>query len=490
VDLRGGYSPDFRDHDIVRNPVLVEPPPGNGGAPVLRCNGATANTRGGVDPDSRVDGLTIVGGDATVAGGGSTAVYLDGCGAALTLSNITVLAGRGADGVRGADSSARLGSLGLTSLAQLTGSDGGGGGDGGRRGEPCVAAPAGSGGNKQCPSGDVSGGDGGAAACTDLSNLCANGSGVPCGNSGCTDFTDGNGVCNLDAAKAIAVANPPAESGNGSAPGVAGVPAFASVTNRGVCNFCDDNPSLPRAGSGGSDGAAGREGTAGAGCSLRNQLDPSTGLVSSGTGTDGTQGSDGSGGGGATAGAGYAVLGNTAPDNSGTCANVSGGSGGGGGSGGCGAPGAGGGSGGGASIGVLIHGVSGSEAPVLHAVRIVTGSGGDGGDGGIGAGGGSGGSGGLGGGSHFFCARTGGRGGDGGDGGSGGGGGGGCGGGSFGVFIDGDPSRRYLEAFNAEGRVEFAGTAGRGGVGGFSPGRSGSSAPAGLAGMAVFVLED
>ncbi|HMI93498.1 MAG TPA: MopE-related protein, partial [Polyangiales bacterium] len=210
VDLRGGYSPDFREHDVVLNPVLIEAPPGSGGAPVLRCDGSTASTRGGVDPDSRVDGLTIVGGDATIAGGGSTAIYLDGCGAALTLSNLTVLAGRAADGVRGADSSARLSSLGLSSLAQLTGIDGGGGGDGSRRGELCVAASAGGGGGKQCPGGDVSGGDGGAAACTDLSTLCVNGSGMRCGNGGCTDFTDGSGVCDLDAAKAVAVANPSA----------------------------------------------------------------------------------------------------------------------------------------------------------------------------------------------------------------------------------------------------------------------------------------
>jgi hypothetical protein len=465
VSLFGGYSPDFRQHDVGLHPVLIEAPGADPGSPVLRCKGVQNTTV--------IDGLTIEGSDAAQSGEGSTAVYLDGCGPALTLSNLTVLAGRAAAGRPGASSSDNLGSIGLTSLTQLAGIDASSGTAGTVEGNPCTLLPAGTGGVKLCPRADVSGGDGGPAACPDLSSACVNGSGMACGNAGCTDFTDANGVCNLDAAKAVASASPAALDGHGAAAGAAGTRTYAAPTNRGLCNFCDDNPSLPRSGGPGGDGGGGQDGVAGDGCQGPDLADLVTGRVAAGGGQNGSDGGDGSGGGGGTAGAGFAVIGNT----SGGCSDIAGGSGGGGGSGGCGAPAAFGGGGGGASVGVLIALASGSTAgPQLSFVRIVTGSGGDGGAGGIGAAGGNGGAGGLGGAGQFFCARNGARGGDGGPGGAGGGGGGGCGGGSYGVAVlGGSPAQTYGDALRQSLTVDHAGVAGRSGNGGFSPGQSGQS---------------
>ena len=73
-----------------------------------------------------------------------------------------------------------------------------------RRG-PARAAPiagGAGGGSSMCPRADVSGGGGGGAECPDLTSACVNGSGMPCGNAGCTDFTDGSGVCDSPAARA------------------------------------------------------------------------------------------------------------------------------------------------------------------------------------------------------------------------------------------------------------------------------------------------
>jgi hypothetical protein len=470
VTLLGGYSPDFRERDLGLYPVSIEPAPSDPGAPVLRC---TSSTNG-----MTVDGLTVLGGDATEAGEGSTAVYLDRCSDALTLSNVTVLAGRAGAGTAGDDSSSNLAQWGLTSLTQLGGNDATGGLNGNDGSTACIEQSGGIGGAKQCPRGDTSGGGGGAANCPDLSTLCTNDGTTKCGNAGCTDFTDSNGVCDLDAAKAIAIANPAAQPGHGNAAGAAGASTYSAPTNRKLCNFCDDNPSLPRGGVDGQDGAPGADGASGDACDGREHVDLSKGLVSGRDGTDGKDGDDGSGGGGASAGAGFAVIGGTDMG----CSNVAGGSGGGGGSGGCGAPGARGGTGGGASLGVLVRLPSSAHAgPKLDAVRIVTGSGGDGGRGGIGAAGGAAGTGAIGGISQFWCARNGGRGGDGGKGGAGGGGGGGCGGGSYGVFVIGDANNDYAAALRQGAQIEHAGVPGLGGSGGFSPGNPGPTAPGGEA---------
>ncbi len=462
VSLIGGYSPDFREHDSVLYPVVVEAPSTGDGTPALRCKDIAAPTY--------VDGLTLVASDALSTGQGSSALLLDGCSANVSLQNLTVLAARGASGVRGRDSSAQLSTLGLMSLTELDGTPGGAGGQGGLDGIGCPPVAGGNGGQKQCPARNVSGGQGGGSECPYLT--CDNRGGQPCGNAGCTDFTV-NGVCDLAAAKAAAVANSSPGDGRGSVPGKAAELTYAAPTNHVVCNFCDDNPSLPRIGENGGNGQSGGDGIAGAGCQGAVSVDAS-GRVSAGAGLAGTSGTDGSGGGGGSGGAGYAVIANT----QGSCTSVAGGGGGGAGSGGCGAPGATGGGGGGASVGIVVRLAKGAQAgPSLQNVRIVTASGGDGGDGGIGALGGAGGSGGRGGSSDFWCARVGGGGGDGGHGGSGGGGGGGCGGASLGVLVlpatTGVDPTPYVGTLQAQLRIEVAGSGGRAGRGGFSPGQSG-----------------
>jgi hypothetical protein len=456
VSIFGGYRPDFRDRDLELFPVVIEHTTGEPGDPALVCRNVSAATR--------VDGVTVRGTDATRAGRGSTAVYLDGCGPAVQLSQIVVLAGRGADGVRGASASDRLAMMGA-SLPDLDGVPGNTGATG-NDGTFCPRTPGGRGGAHVCPDGvDVSGGDGGATECSPV--VCTNGR--PCGNSGCTDFTSG-GVCDFDAVLRVAVPNPAAGIGRGPSPGAAGPLTYDAPTNRGVCNFCDDNPTLERNGGRGGDGADGVDGMGGLGCMAGPLFDASSGRLGGAAGTDGTPGTHGSGGGGGTAGAGYAVIGGT----SGGCSDRSGGSGGGGGGGGCGAPAAAAGTGGGTSTAIVVR-LTNASGPVLTDVRVVTASGGAGGPGGQGAAGGGPGAGANGGGSRFWCARTGGRGGEGGRGGAGGGGGGGCGGGSHGVVVVrglGDPAG-YVGALGVT--IDATGVPGRGGAGGFAPNATGGA---------------
>ncbi len=466
VSIFGGYSPDFRDRDLELYPVVLERR-ADPGAPAMTCRGVTAPTR--------VEGFTVIGADATAPGAGSTAVYVDGCGPAVSFAAIDVFAGRGSDGRDGLDSSERLAEWGLGSLLELRGEDGAMGRPGNGDGAPCTTVPGGAGGRHTCRGVDVSGGGGGAAACPETG--CVNGS--PCGNAGCTDFTVG-GVCDFDAVLRAAVPNPAPTAGRGPMPGARAVLTYNAPTNRRVCNFCDDNPTLPRDSANGGDGGSGADGGAGLGCSSGPVLDAASGRLTGAAGTEGSAGQNGSGGGGASAGAGYDVIGGTDPG----CTDRSGGSGGGGGSGGCGAPGASGGTGGGTSAGVVVRLAPGStRGPTFTDVRVVTASGGRGGDGGVGADGGSGGVGGNGGVGRFWCARTGGRGGDGGRGGAGGGGGGGCGGGAHAVYVvtRGADASAYGGELAASLTIEETGVAGRGGRGGFSPGSAGSAGADGSA---------
>jgi hypothetical protein len=474
--LVGGYSPDFTAHDAELYPVWIEAPMNDPGLPVLRC--------AAIETATYVADLTIIGSDAVEPGQGSTAVLLAECSDAVELHRITVIARRGANGSRGPDSSELYAQRTGFTLAELTGVAGGVGES--SLNERCAFLAAGAAGGKICDGTDVGGGAGGAAQCAALS--CSNDGLMPCGNAGCSDFTE-DGVCDIAAARAQAQANPNAEPGRGRFPGSAALPTYDAPTNHGACSFCDDNPSLPRAGGDGGDGTAGESGAAGLGCDAPPELD-ARGLVYGRAGAGGGDGRHGSGGGGGTAGAGYAVIAAT----SGICSSVPGAAGGGGGSAGCGAPGAAGGGGGGASIGVVIRLLPGSNTgPVLDDVRIVTASGGDAGDGGIGAAGGAGGSGGLGGISTFWCARNGGRGGDGGAGGDAGGGGGGCGGASLGIFVAYENGAAavdgYARRLRERTRVEVAGHAGQGGRGGFSPSAPGASGKAGqIADLALIKL--
>jgi hypothetical protein len=456
----GGYRSDFRARDPALYPVVIEHAEPQQGAPVLTCRDVQQTTV--------IDGLTLVGEDATAPGMGSSAVLLDNCDATLKLSNVVVLAGRAADGRSGADAASRLPS-GVGSLAELNGRGGAGGVDTSGSGA-CVTLPGGAPGRLSCAGEEVSGGAGGAAACAETG--CSNGQ--PCANAGCTDFTSA-GVCDFDTVLALAVPNPAAGDGRGRAPGSAGEASFNAPTNRGSCSFCDDNPTLQRLGQDGADGVEGGSGAGGLGCGDVNIVLDMQGRASGLPGYDGESGENGSGGGGGSAGNGYDVIGGTEPG----CTDVAGGSGGGGGSGGCGSPSGGSGQGGGASLGLVVRPTASGLGPTFENVRIVTASGGRGGDGGIGAAGGRGGQGAPGGISRFWCARSGGRGGDGGDGGSGGGGGGGCGGASHAVLFSGFAADGYREQLARSLTIELAGLPGQGGRGGFSPGFSGGSGAAG-----------
>jgi len=458
VSIFGGYSPDFRDRDLELFPVVIERTVP--GLPSLTCTGVRTATT--------IDGFTVMGGDAVGAGEGSTALFFDGCGAEVQVRSFTVQAGRGSDGANGLDSSMRLGEIGFDSLDDLNGIAGNMGRPGNEAGVMCTLVAGGLGGRQSCGATNISGGTGGASDCAETG--CVNGR--PCGNAGCTDFTVA-GMCDFDAVLRAATPNPAAVAGRGPNAGAAGELTYNSPTNRGVCNFCDDNPTLARDSAHGGDGGPGVDGSGGSGCSPAPLLDASTGRVRGDDGSAGTGGENGSGGGGASSGAGYDVIGGT----DGTCIDRSGGSGGGGGSGGCGAPAATGGGGGGTSVGIVVRLPTGiGRGPVFSNVRVVTASGGQGGNGGVGADGGSGGVGGNGGVGRVWCARTGGRGGDGGRGGAGGGGGGGCGGGSHGVFLvtDGADPAMYEAELVGTLTIETTGVPGRGGSGGFSPGENGT----------------
>lgn len=468
VDVFGGYRVDFRDRDVALYPVTLERPD-QPGEPVIVARDVRTATR--------VDGFQVRATDATTSGQGSTAVYLDGCSSALVFSHVTVFAGRGQGGLEGDDSSDNLAELDatLTSLEQLEGADGATGG-GGTGDGTCRAVSGGAAGLLRCGAMDVSGGRGADETCEPLS--CTNGS--PCANAGCTDFTTG-GVCDIATVLALAVPNPSARAGHGPDPGAAGATTYDAPTNRAACNFCDDNPTLPREGGNGQDGASGADGEGGLGCGGGPVFDAVSGRLHGAAGADGAAGTHGSGGGGGSSGAGYAIIGGT-----GFCfgGDRAGGGGGGGGSGGCGAPRAEGGEGGGTSVAVVVRLPAGmTNGPRFEVSRVQTESGGDGGDGGVGARGGQGGDGLAGGVAPFWCARNGGRGGDGGDGGAGGGGGGGCGGGAHAFAVTGpDVEDAYLQQLSADTMVDLVGVAGAGGRAGFSPGRSGTAgAPGGAA---------
>ncbi len=464
VSAYGGYRPDFRDRDLTLFPVVLEHTRGEPGAPVVRCEG--------IREETRFEGFEIHGSDATRPGRGSTALFSDGCGPEVGFAATVVLAGRGADGISGLTASEVLRDRFGAALADLDGRDGTTGFPGTLAGT-CNPVVGGNAGARTCPdTTNVSGGAGGGSACPETG--CVNGR--ACGNSGCTDYTVG-GVCDFPAMMAAAVPNPAAESGRGVGAGAAGARTYNAPTNRGVCNFCDDNPTLQRNGDPGADGSEGVDGTGGSGCRGVPRFDPASGTLAGVAGSGGTDGTNGAGGGGGTSGGGYEVIGGT----SGSCTDHSGGSGGGGGSGGCGSPGATGGTGGGGSVAVLVRlGPGLGAGPSFTDVRVVTASAGRGGRGGQGASGGAAGSGANGGNGRHWCARNGARGGDGGRGGAGGGGGGGCGGSTHGIAVvpQGGSPAAYVDALSTV-TIDRVGVAGAGGGGGFSPSASGTAGAAG-----------
>lgn len=454
VSVYGGYQEGFGDRDLGLYPVriLAEGP----SMPALRAQPITSSTT--------VEGLTIVGSEG-LPGEGSTAVYLDSPSSGLVFRDVLILAAPGGDGARGASSVEHLGELGFSTLRDLDGEDGTPGAH--APNAACRTIGGGRGGQKSCGGIRVSGGDGADGNCPTLG--CRYGD--PCGNSGCTDYMIG-GRCDYERMLSEAVPHPSAEDGEGPLGGKAGEVSYSSVTNWGVCNYCDNNPTLNREGQDGERGGDGSDGVAGLGCEEGIEFDPARGLLRGSRGLDGAPGMHGSGGGGGSSGGGYSVIAGT----SGSCSDRPGGGGGGAGSGGCGAPRTTGGEGGGASVGVLVRLLPGAFGPRFENTRVVTASGGFGGDGGDGAAGGHAGTGAAGGGAEFWCTHRGGRGGDGGRGGAAGGGGGGCGGGSHAVvLLSEDVPEAYVNDLELGLVVDRAGVGGRGGRGGRSPGQEGSA---------------
>jgi hypothetical protein len=471
VSLFGGYRSDFGARDTYLFAVRVEHHSGSAGHPALVAEGIQAETS--------VGGLTIVATDGQPPGRGSTAVLVRDCGPGLVLEGLLVEAGAGTGGLPGTSSAQILAGLGISSPSQLGGTAGGTGQGGvSAQSMNCsgVTRVGGAGGAKTCPVSQtwVGGGAGGDSTCPASGCVI----GQPCGNGGCSDYMIGD-TCDWEAVYDAAVPNTAAVAGGGAAGGAPGGITYDAPTTIWGSSFCDDNPTLRRAGGNGEPGGKGASGSGGIGAAAgAAALDTIVGLWVGGDGADGTAGADGSGGGGGTQGNGYDAL-----SGSGASGDRLGGAGGGGGSGGCGAPGATGGGGGGGSIGVLIVLDGSLQGPIVHGVRVIPAKAGKGGAGGVGLAGGASGPGGLGGPGNFWCARQGGKGGDGGAGGTGGGGGGGGGGSTSGFHVIAPSlgALLYVDGLADQNTVDPLPAAPGGGAGGYAPGASGTAGAGGTA---------
>lgn len=455
VLVHGGYRRDFLALDpdgfrvTVRAPSTTTAP--GGAAVVLRDAGRT---------ETLLEWLEIRGLDATAPSEATFGVYALNPGSALTLRDLTVIAGVPGDGMAGTD-----GSAGDDFLSAATDGDPPRGAieDMSNR---CIAMASntvagGRGGANICDGMDVSGGAGGAPGCPAFGAMSPGGAagrnaaGVPGGAGG-----DGGQASRGPIGGMI--------SPTPSCPGPAVCCGLADFTV--PTNFVGPQPGLA-----GSSGSAGSPG-GGCGNAFGTFMgDRWIGAGASG-GTDGTAGSGGGGGGGG----GGAVM-EFVP---GECefADGLGGGGGGGGAGGCGGDSGTAGTSGAPSIAVLLRGTGGAAAPTITGLRIAPSDGGRGGDGGAGGAGGRGSSGGFGGALAIPMRTTptlsgpfpGGRGGPGGPGGDGGGGGGGCGGPSVGVWSIGIATGGAEAGWRSQNTFELGrpGLAGRGG-GGAAPGGDG-----------------
>jgi len=464
VSLYGGYALDFRERDPNAHPTTLF------GRPTANEAQGTI-TAIGISEDTRVDGLSIYGANATTAGGNSVAIFLINSSAALQLSHNLIVAGNGSPGQRGGP-----GGSGVVGVD-------------GQRGEDAITASsascfnqstsAGSGGVLSCGGSSVRGGAGGSGSCPRTQRIN--------GTLGCSAADPAS--CRNSCNQLICDPLPPPQgagidgSGTGDASG--GGPTYDRWSSTGDCQICGLFPALPHLGQPGEDGPNGAQGLAGQGCADQAGALNSSFVWSSARGGSGGAGGHGTGGGGGSAGSGF----DTTVTGTG-CFDTIGGSGGGGGSGGCGGLPGSGGTGGGGSFAVLIaFGPQGapSGAPQLTSntlLRGIGGQGGAGGTGGIGGLGGEGADGGIA--AEAFCSEPGGRGGNGGDGGHGGGGGGGCGGISASVYVMG-ADNATVPLYQDQNELIDSGRAGLGGQGGGSTGRPGSAGASGLLGDVIIV---
>ena len=453
IGVYGGYSSDF----VVRDRVLYE-------TVLMGIEGAVAGpgTVNVVNPGlgagpTALDGFTVFGPDTAVPGKSSYGIVLRNAHEGVVVSNCTIIAGDGGDGLPGSagtsggDGIAGTAGLAATEFVECAGKNNAGGAAGIRT----------------CGAIDVSGGGGGTSVCPDYDD------------SGSQPYSP-----------PITQAPAPGEagaSGHGVTSATGGTPGWDFLKwSAQVCANCiSPPPPNTWAGADGEDGAIGEDGTGGVGCT------DTLGKILAGEWvpyqpTGGGPGTHGAGGGGGGAGGGVEL---SACGDGGTDL---GGSGGGGGSGGCsGGAGASATSGGGSFAVFMTWSGTATSTPMLTGNLIRSGSGGNGGAGGQGGVGGSGGAGASGGASGAanpttLCAGQGGHGGSGGGGGHGGGGGGGCGGPSYGLFAAGQGGLD-LSGLKGQGNVfEAGGTGGLGGVGGASLGQPGGEGAFGPTGFANF----
>ncbi len=438
VRIYGGYSPDFKNRDIVLNrSTILAPEPDFSTIPELP---GTMNAKD-ITTKTVVAGLTIEGYDVSNSpkslGQPSYAIYVVNSNDQLLFINNQVIGGQGGPGASGASGQ--------------PGNPGGSGGTGVAARE-CLTPDCRT--NNESDPGGLGGNNPACAAAAGCLGMPATGADTqtfPAPAAGCT-YPIGGGWNEY----------------NGS--------------DAKFCKYdCTIHNSALNGLNGASASTSGSPGVGGLGCSN------GAGSIISGkwvaaAAADGTNGTDGKGAMGGSAG------GTVRNSKAATCtvptlgANYGdlGGSGGGGGAGGCGgARGLRGGSAG-ASIAVFIASANGTY-PRFTGMMIMLGSGGSGGNGGAGGAGGPGGNGGPGGAhtSVAWCAGYGGGGGDGSAGGDAGGGGGGCGGPSYGFAGVGIPdygTAANHNVFEANGAV---GSPGKGGAAPFAgvsgPGKDGVS---------------
>ena len=460
VSVFGGYGFDFRTRDLGGNETAII-----GQAPTTGARGAVSAVD--IVTPTRLSGFTIVGADVTAPGASSYAAYLLRSGAALTVDNNRIRAGRG-----GAGSVGGVGAAGARAAAGSPGFQPSGAGLGAAdSGGFCPTPPTaslggGSGAQFSCvaPSGAVvstAGGSGASSQCPDPDRA----------NLGGTPGTPTPGAIGTTA---------------GGAGGAGGThlrhwSSAAAVPASAPCNLCivPSGPTATIEGQGGRDGARGADGLAGAGCPatpgllIDGEWAPGGGAGVGGLGGPGS----GGGGGGAGGGVGHCTRPDCAVFTQRACISndVIGGSGGGGGAGGCGGEGGQPGVAAGGSFAVFVALDAGTIAgPVIRDNVLERGTGGAGGDGGPSGEGGLGSPGAPGTNSGLGCPGQGGNGGAGGPGGPGGGGGGGCGGVSVGIWVGG--ATIATADYAANNVFPATGSAGASGRGGPSAGNDGEDA--------------
>ena len=421
ISVEGGYNTSFSMRDLTGLRATIFPG-GNLNHTVL-ADGVTRPTV--------FEGFVVQGPTVSAAGQSSVAIKVVDCGAGLQILDNLVYAGRGGDGVRGADGGDGVAGVdgipGNGAVADTAGVNPNWGGEGGY----FLAGGI-----------NVSGGEGGYAD-TPVYNM-----------------PEGFGVGGSAAA--------------GVTPGAGGGPGHASKFIPGPAL---QDPAMVKSGAAGGAGGRGVDGTGGSGGS-------GDGAVTGGewvgpAGGDGTDGLPGGGGGGGGAGGGAAnpdtIL---IPDG---YSYIIGASGGGGGSGGGAGMAGTGGTAGGGSFGMFVHfNADPSTMPAISGNEIYCGAGGDGGAGGGAGSGADGGAGGPGGGGSYsdgtstWLTGDGGAGASGGAGGNGGGAGGGAGGMSAGILLSA-PGPSASPTYASDNTIDVTtGRGGPGGAGGSSTGFAGA----------------